>query len=83
LNLSLNNRVRVTGAGSWAIGTSLTVIAWHERCGERTTQNRIDQSLDTMRPGIFRARIGAVLAIYLFVTFKARLTRKPLVIVAS
>jgi hypothetical protein len=32
-----------------AVGTSLTVIAWHERIGERTIQNRIDQSLDAMR----------------------------------
>jgi hypothetical protein len=31
------------------IGTSLTIIAYHERLGERTIQNRIDQSLDTMR----------------------------------
>jgi hypothetical protein len=34
---------------SWAIGTSLTIIAYHERIGERTIQNRIDQSLDSMR----------------------------------
>jgi hypothetical protein len=27
----------------------LTVIAWHERIGERTIQNRIDASLDAMR----------------------------------
>ena len=32
-----------------AIGTSLTVIAWHEHCGERTIQNRINASLDAMR----------------------------------
>jgi hypothetical protein len=34
---------------AWAIGTSLTIIAYHERIGERTIQNRIDQSLDAMR----------------------------------
>jgi hypothetical protein len=33
---------------SWAIGTSLTIIAYHERIGE-TIQNRIDQGLDSMR----------------------------------
>jgi len=33
-----------------AIGTSPTIITYHERLGERTIQNRIDQSLDTMRP---------------------------------
>jgi hypothetical protein len=32
-----------------AISTSPTIIAYHERLGERTIQNRIDQSLDTMR----------------------------------
>ena len=34
---------------AWVVGTSLTVIAWHERIGERTIQNRIDASLDAMR----------------------------------
>jgi len=33
----------------WATGASLTVIAYHERIGERTIQNRIDASLDAMR----------------------------------
>jgi hypothetical protein len=32
-----------------AIGTSPAIITYHERLGERTIQNRIDQSLDTMR----------------------------------
>jgi hypothetical protein len=32
-----------------ATGASLTVIAYHERIGEWTIQNRIDQSLDAMR----------------------------------
>ena len=34
---------------AWVVGTSLTVIAWHERIGERTIQNRIDASPDAMR----------------------------------
>jgi hypothetical protein len=34
---------------AWVVGTSVTVIAWHERIGERTIQNRIDASLDAMR----------------------------------
>ena len=34
---------------AWVVGTSLTVIAWHERIGVRTIQNRLDQSLDAMR----------------------------------
>jgi hypothetical protein len=34
---------------AWVVGTSLTVIAWHERIGGRTIQNRIDQSLDAMQ----------------------------------
>jgi hypothetical protein len=34
---------------AWAIGTSLTIIAYHERIGERTVQNRIYRSLDAMR----------------------------------
>ena len=34
---------------AWVVGASLTVIAWHERIGERTIQNRIDASLDAMR----------------------------------
>jgi hypothetical protein len=42
---------------SWAIDTSLTIIAYHERLGERTIQNRIDQSLDAMRRE-FSGRLG-------------------------
>jgi hypothetical protein len=45
-----------TDARSWAIGTSLAVIAYHERIGERTIQNRIDQSLDTMQREFSRPR---------------------------
>jgi hypothetical protein len=32
-----------------ATGTSLTVIAHHERIGERTIQNRINTSIDALR----------------------------------
>ena len=40
------------------MGASLTVIAWHKRCGERTIQNRIDQSLDAMRQDVNRASMA-------------------------
>jgi hypothetical protein len=43
---------------AWVVGTSLTAIAWHERIGERTIQNRIDASLDAMRREFHRALGG-------------------------
>ena len=34
---------------AWAMGTRLTVLAFHERCGQDTIGKRINASLDAMR----------------------------------
>jgi hypothetical protein len=47
--LHRHDRVGARRLMAWAIGTRLTVLAFHERCCPDTIEKRINASLDAMR----------------------------------
>ena len=47
--LHRHDRVGARRLMAWAMGTRLTVLAFHERCCQDTIEKRINASLDAMR----------------------------------